>query len=197
MNKNFSYQSNLFTPVLIASLLGHTALLTAGSFLFSSPEFAVVQAPASMEVVIVKQQEVKREKQEKVIVAKDPVPQPETVPQKKEVREEKKIQKPVFVPPEKGAIREAKPDYLKNPAPVYPHLARERGWEGVVMLKVLVEKNGKPSQVLVEKSSGYKILDQAALKSVRNWEFLPARLGHLSFSSWVRVPVRFVLVERG
>lgn len=92
-----------------------------------------------------------------------------------------------------GALTEAKPNYLKNPAPAYPWEAREKGWEGVVVLKVAVDKDGRPVRLEREKSSGHDILDESALKTVRKWRFRPARLGAIPVDSTVLVPVRFEL----
>lgn len=90
-----------------------------------------------------------------------------------------------------GAITEAKPNYLKNPAPPYPLEAREKGWQGIVILKVAVDKFGRPMQVEKEQGSGYVILDEAALKAVKKWRFRPAQLGAIPIKSSVRVPIRF------
>jgi TonB family protein len=94
-----------------------------------------------------------------------------------------------------GAISEAKPDYLKNPAPEYPETARRRGYEGIVFLTADIDKNGSPVKVEIEKSSGHAILDEAALKAVKTWKFLPGKVGNLPIESTVRVPVRFYLDE--
>lgn len=92
-----------------------------------------------------------------------------------------------------GALSEAKPDYLKNPAPAYPWTARRNGWEGVVTLKALVATDGHPLEVVVEKSSGHTVLDEAAVKTVKTWRFRPAMLGPMPVESSVRFPVRFEL----
>ncbi len=92
-----------------------------------------------------------------------------------------------------GAITEAKPDYLKNPAPAYPLSARRRGQEGTVLLVAAIDQNGSAVKVDIEESSGYAVLDEAARKSVRLWRFKPARLGSVSVPSTVRVPVKFDL----
>lgn len=92
-----------------------------------------------------------------------------------------------------GAITEAKPNYLKNPAPAYPWEAREKGWQGVVILKVAVDKFGRPMQVEKEQGSGYMILDETALKTVKKWRFRPAQIGTIPIESSVRVPIRFQL----
>lgn len=56
-----------------------------------------------------------------------------------------------------------------TPSPSYPDIARQKGWEGKVLLEVQSDKNGHMSIVKVKKSSGYKILDEEAIKTVRSW----------------------------
>lgn len=83
--------------------------------------------------------------------------------------------------------------YLRNPAPVYPAAARRSGDQGTVMLKVLVSPEGVPLRVELDRSSGSKLLDGAALDAVKNWRFVPARRGAENVEGWVRVPVVFKL----
>lgn len=49
----------------------------------------------------------------------------------------------------------------------YPPLARQRGWEGRVLLGVRVEPDGQLHQQRVLRTSGFAILDHAALDSLR------------------------------
>jgi periplasmic protein TonB len=84
-------------------------------------------------------------------------------------------------------------DYLHNPAPVYPSVAQDQGWEGHVVLKVHVLASGHPDSVSISASSGRKMLDEAALKAVTNWTFVPARRGTTSIDGWVSVPIDFKL----
>ena len=94
-----------------------------------------------------------------------------------------------------GAIAEA--DYrspaLKNPPTIYPQAALQRGLEGIVKLRVQVLANGLPGEIRIEKSSGYAVLDEAAVKQLRMWHFIPARRGNRSVDSWVIVPIRFTI----
>ena len=92
-------------------------------------------------------------------------------------------------------IRAARPLYLENPPPDYPRVARKRRYQGVVMLEVLVDQRGAVADVRLFKTSGYGILDRAALKSVTGWKFEPARRGNRPVSMWVRVPIRFRLED--
>lgn len=83
--------------------------------------------------------------------------------------------------------------YLTNPAPQYPSLSRRAGEEGKVVLRVMVEISGLPSQVIVSTSSGFERLDRAAVASVSRWKFAPARRDQKPVPAWVLVPVVFSL----
>lgn len=83
--------------------------------------------------------------------------------------------------------------YLRNPAPRYPVAARRAGEQGTVTLRVLVQRDGQPARVDVEKSSGSAHLDAAALEAVKVWRFVPARQGADAIESWVLVPIVFRL----
>lgn len=96
---------------------------------------------------------------------------------------------------EGGGSSEAKPGYLKNPAPPYPAEAIEHGQEGLVMLFVVVDRTGRPRKVELQKSSGFRLLDQSASRTVRQWKFSPGRLGFLSSESELLIPIRFQLKD--
>jgi len=90
-------------------------------------------------------------------------------------------------------VREATPLYRQNPVPDYPLLCRKRGYQGTVIIDVLVSQEGKVSDLRLATSSGYTILDQAALRSVKTWLFHPGTRGEEKVDMWVKVPVRFQL----
>jgi protein TonB len=93
-----------------------------------------------------------------------------------------------------GGGLSARPDYGVNPKPSYPMLARRRGEQGIVRLRVHVRADGSVAEVTVAQSSGFSQLDDAALKTVRDsWRFIPARLDGVPVESWVEVPIHFVL----
>lgn len=129
-------------------------------------------------------------------------PQPVAEPQKTEVAP---VETPVTPPPppvaaapapapvEKVTEPDAYAGYLRNPAPTYPEFAQERGWEGTVLLYVHVLANGKPDIVQLKKSSGRKVLDDTALRTVQRWSFAPAKRGSTPVDGWVEVPVDFKL----
>jgi protein TonB len=84
-------------------------------------------------------------------------------------------------------------DYLQNPPPPYPPLARRMGEHGRVVLRVLVSSDGLPERVELRTSSGSPRLDDSALATVRRWKFVPARQGDHPVPAWVLVPISFTL----
>lgn len=124
-------------------------------------------------------------------------PKPKPVEKPKPVPVQQVVETPPPPPPQPVAPpvtpATANPGYLRNPAPEYPELAVERGWEGTVILNVHVLGNGKPSSVEVKTSSGRNVLDKAAVDTVRRWSFVPAKQGETPVDSWVEVPIDFKL----
>ncbi|WP_033829928.1 energy transducer TonB [Prochlorococcus marinus] len=57
--------------------------------------------------------------------------------------------------------------------PKYPKIAIQRGFEGILKLKVTIQKNGSVKDVLVIQSTGYKILDNAGIKAAQESKFYP------------------------
>jgi protein TonB len=84
-------------------------------------------------------------------------------------------------------------DYLNNPAPAYPPLARRLREQGVVYVRILVSPDGLPDHIELKHSSGSARLDEAALRVVKKWRFVPAKRGGQSVAAWVVVPIAFSL----
>jgi len=87
----------------------------------------------------------------------------------------------------------ARPRYAQNPKPTYPQEAREKGYEGEVILRVEVLPNGRVGQIEIKNSSGYELLDRSALTAVKQWRFVPAKKGETPISLWVNIPIKFQL----
>ncbi len=84
-------------------------------------------------------------------------------------------------------------DYLDNPRPDYPLMARRLHEEGRVLLRVQVSVSGEALAVQLQESSGSPRLDRAAIDTVQRWRFVPARLGEHNVAATVLVPVEFSL----
>jgi len=90
----------------------------------------------------------------------------------------------------------AMPRYFDNKRPAYPLAARRNGYEGTIVLSAQV-LSGDVGELRVKKSSGYEILDQSALEAVRQWRFEPGKRMGQPVTTWVEVPIRFVLTAQG
>ncbi|MFX4221326.1 MAG: energy transducer TonB [Thalassobaculum sp.] len=80
-----------------------------------------------------------------------------------------------------------------NPAPDYPYRARQRGWEGRVVLRVAIDDRGRPVDIDIATSSGHGILDRAAHQTVAGWTFRPATRDGRPVAGEAIVPIVFRL----
>jgi TonB family protein len=60
---------------------------------------------------------------------------------------------------------------VRRVKPEYPVRARREGWQGTVVVQVVLSSNGTIRSLNVLKSSGYDILDRAAVEAIRGWQF--------------------------
>ena len=89
----------------------------------------------------------------------------------------------------------ARVTYAYNPRPSYPETARRKGWEGTVILRVLVDREGSSRLIEISRSSGFDTLDRAAVETVKSWRFHPAHYGQGRVESWVKIPIVFSLSD--
>ena len=76
---------------------------------------------------------------------------------------------------------------------VYPLIAKKNEWEGTVRIRVVVQPNGFPKTISIKKTSGHKVLDNAAIEAIRKTRFIPAKDGNIPVRSIVEIPIRFDL----
>ena len=86
--------------------------------------------------------------------------------------------------------------YLNNPKPPYPAMAFKMRVEGTVILKALIQPDGKCSEVVIAKTSGNDSLDRSALNTVSQWQFTPAKAQGKEISQWVNIPITFSIKNR-
>lgn len=79
----------------------------------------------------------------------------------------------------------------------YPQLARERGWQGTVVIGVAVAPSGALSGTRLLQSSGYALLDEVSLAGLRHVRHLPFPVPHSGMTAPVEVvlPIRFRLTD--
>jgi protein TonB len=83
-----------------------------------------------------------------------------------------------------------------NLPPDYPSDALLARAEGRVLLRADVGSDGLVDDLAVEDTSGWPSMDDAALKAVRRWRFVPARRGGVAVACQVLVPVRFSIRDQ-
>ena len=99
----------------------------------------------------------------------------------------------VITPPKSSATYKIGSE--KNPHPTYPLIARKKGWEGRVVLQTDVDKQGNVKFIRILESSGFKVLDDISIETLKTWKFKPAKLGNEFVDDIVDIPVKFVLTN--
>ena len=84
---------------------------------------------------------------------------------------------------------------INNPHPPYPLIARKKGFEGKLILEVLVNEDGSVKSTSIRESSGYEILDTVSKKTVEKWTFIPAKKMGRAVKDNIQVPIKFVLTD--
>lgn len=77
--------------------------------------------------------------------------------------------------------------------PDYPEDSRRKEQQGTVRVAVLVDTEGRATEVKIETSAGFPQLDQAALEYAQKMRFEPALVKGKKTRSWVVLPVHFRL----
>ena len=82
--------------------------------------------------------------------------------------------------------------YVTATAPPYPRPEARAGIGGTVLLKILVDIDGRPLDVVVLESSGNRNLDRSAREHVlKHWLFQPAMRDGKAVQAYGKVPVVF------
>ncbi len=79
--------------------------------------------------------------------------------------------------------------------PLYPSLARRNNWEGSSLLLLEITAEGRVGEVTVLKSSGYEVLDRAAIQAAKKWRYQPAQRDGAAVDWNIRIPITFVLED--
>ena len=93
---------------------------------------------------------------------------------------------PDFVPVEK------QPQIVSQVIPKYPELAQRAGIEGRVLVKIWVDKDGKPHKAVVLKSDA-QIFEEPAKEAAMQYRFTPAIMNKGPVAVWVVIPFTFKL----
>jgi periplasmic protein TonB len=139
------------------------------------------------------------------------VPEDQTIATQQEIRE---IEAPIMstggdslvISPDAVVYGEQEPDLdefvavevepvpIKQVSPEFPRLAQEAEIEGRVIVKALVDKEGRVKKVVV--MSGPEVFQEAAKAAAMQWVFKPAIQKDKPISVWVAIPFNFRLKQQ-
>lgn len=87
------------------------------------------------------------------------------------------------------------PSILSKVEPPYPQAARQASMEGTVLVKIEILANGRSGNIIVARSSGHELLDEAAIATVEQWRFVPAkdRASGQAIACYTTIPISFRL----
>lgn len=131
-----------------------------------------------------------------------PVPKPELAKPVQRKPPASVAQGPVDSHPQQAAatapaaprvVSDSQLGYIVRPNPNYPARSRKAGERGTVVVRVLIDATGRPSQVSVQTSSGHPLLDEAALSALRTAQFRPYVEGGVPKPISVLAPITFNL----
>jgi protein TonB len=212
MDRAWGFRAWLFPVLLGISALAHFALVRS-FFIHSGPQKIEFSSGETTEVLIIEEAPHLPEPIPEPAPTPEPVPEEPIPPKPEEIlttTQSEEVAAPQPTPEPKRAEKKPTPQrpkpvasaktanvpqpmVIRNTPPIYPETARRAGWEGRVTVRVEVSADGSPISVALEKSSGYGVLDQAALRAVKSWRFQPRTIGGVTMAGTVDVPVNFTL----
>jgi protein TonB len=100
-------------------------------------------------------------------------------------------------PPPDDDVPVAYVEDLPEPAftvtPAYSEFARSAEAEGLVIVQVLVGRDGRVREARLDQRHHVPLLDEEALEAARRWVFTPARVNGHPVATWTAIPFRFTL----
>ena len=97
---------------------------------------------------------------------------------------------PGIYPAGRGGV--SVPEVIYNPEATFSEEARKSKTQGIVLLAIVVGKDGKPYDIRVRQSLGMG-LDEKAIEAVNRWRFRPAMLNGQPVATQIAVEVNFRL----
>lgn len=86
-----------------------------------------------------------------------------------------------------------RPRILKPVTPEYPYQATINGIEGRVVLRFIVDENGRVQNPEVVKADPERVFEQAALAAIVKYKFIPAKIGGENVKCVAVLPIGFKL----
>lgn len=103
---------------------------------------------------------------------------------------------PQAAPPAQGPRVVSDVAYIDPPKPKYPPESRRSREEGLVLLRVLIDEEGRAKKIEVHQSSGFRRLDEAARSAVARALFQPYIENGIAYPALVVIPIEFTVNTR-
>lgn len=157
---------------------------------WAPPSYEITVSPASIEISLVSSPASPRTLVQERPIQKEVISEALSQKSVKNSKDESR-ETPASFP--QGVFRSVRPAERQNKAPVYPTAARRNGYEGTVVLEILVDAGGRVRDLQVQKTSGHSVLDQSAVRTVSGWLFEPELRFGIPVTSRVKIPITFKL----
>jgi protein TonB len=105
--------------------------------------------------------------------------------------EPQEVANPVQSGPSVEATAVSAADFIVQPNVKYPAVAKALKQRGTVLVRMLVDEQGHVVNVSIAKSSGFRILDEAAIKAVADVQLRPRRVNGNPVSVYALLPIEF------
>jgi len=86
------------------------------------------------------------------------------------------------------------PKLIEKPLFIYPHYAQVNNLSGKAHLILKINKSGKVDSVMIEKSSGFDVLDNSAVAFVKQFKYKPAESNGQPIQFYIKQTVDYFLV---
>ncbi|WP_231590848.1 energy transducer TonB [Grimontia sp. AD028] len=134
----------------------------------------------------------RKEEKTKPLPPKKPIEKPEEKPE--EIAEKKSEESQMTQAKSSSPMLVERPTFKVRPSqPKYPRMAKRKGMEGTVLIEVWLDEEGHQTHRSLLKSSGFELLDGAAMDAVEKWRFNGHEENGVALAHRVRIPVRFNL----
>ncbi|WP_281543938.1 energy transducer TonB [Grimontia sp. SpTr1] len=134
----------------------------------------------------------RKEEKTKPLPPKKPIEKPEE--KTEEIAEEISEENQMTQAKSSSPMLVERPTFKVRPSqPKYPRMAKRKGMEGTVLIEVWLDEEGNQTNRSLLKSSGFELLDGAAMDAVKKWRFNGHEENGVALAHRVRIPVRFNL----
>lgn len=86
---------------------------------------------------------------------------------------------------------ETQPRIVHAPPPVYPRRARQMRREGVVRVRIVLDKEGKMVSSRLLPGEDAELFGEATLEAIKRWRFTPGKIGNRAVMCEVEIPVEY------